>query len=304
MAVSRGLASNSTQATGAFNLLELLNTFLTTQLPLPQRWVRIYDYTDLFSNIIVREMVFEAPALTGHDKVFILASAAVDPFSLSSYWQLRLSNDYDLGSPFESQPISSPAVYLPLNEDSFDYTFVANGERVIVLAQIETTNQHAYLGRYKPYGLVADFPNPVFIGGMSDYAPSFRDDSFGVSAYWDSSGGAYIYHDNIEWLKVANVEADAGVRTDLSTSPTKTSPYLELVGLLGSNPDGSATLLNVVIDSSTYGGNTYGYLDGVYALSGQNQYPGSLITINLEDYLVTNNSNRINTWSFAALRLT
>jgi hypothetical protein len=62
-------------------------------------------------------------------------------------------------------------------------------------------------------------------------------------------------------------------------------------------------MLPIYMDSNYSGGNTYGELEGIYAISGAGQLAGNVISVSGVDYLVTANSNRLQISSFAALRL-
>lgn len=300
--IGDGGAGNAAQASDNNDLLDRLVLFLTgVSLPLAERWTILKDTSNLPAS---REVYLRGPGLSGTDSIYVNLRTNRNDANLIYNLEIRGAVGFDTNETFEEQPQSSPSQFVLLDNLAFNYWFVGSGRRFIVVAQIQTTWQHGYAGLYLPFATPAEFPYPMFIGGSTSRSDiEYRNDTFAISAYWDAANSAYVLHRDNTWLLVQNISTAASSRTPLTGRTTVMYPYSTYMNNLAANIDGSYTLIPIVIETTNFGGNSYGELEGIFAVSGNLQLPGSIIDIGGVDYLVAGNSNRIGIASFAALRL-
>jgi hypothetical protein len=272
-------------------------------------------------------MIWQAPGNGNLDQIIVGA----ETFSNSSgdyyNWRLGGFTAFDSSLTFENQPnyLGGPAQSVPspvlnLWNSSIPYWFVANGRRVIVVAQISTVYVAAYLGFMNCYCSPGSFPYPLVVGG---------------SMAWDGgliSGEPAVGSNNWRWSYSGNElrnfsiglpsrQADSGsqLRLRLSTgvwrgfnsSPIELSlgriwPYEDALegGMQDwrANLDGGYSVLPIVLHESA-SSNIYGELDGVGATTGFAQAVGNTITIAGISWLVVQNVERTTKVDYFAVKL-
>ena len=307
--IGDGGAGNQPQASNNEDLLDKLVNFLTGvtgSIPTSERWTVLKSVN---SQPLPRtqEVYLVGPGLSASDNIFVNLRTYEDPNFGYYSLEIRGAIGFDASLSFETQPGSSSSYYTPLNNVAFNYWFVASGRRFIVVAEVQSTWQHMYGGFYLPFSTPAEFPYPMFIGAQTNSGGvNYTTTTFQSSAYWDPADSATIIHRDNTWLPVKNLNPSATSRTFNTSNislKAQVYPYYTLTETLLANIDGSYSMLPIYMDSSYSGGNTYGELEGIYAISGAGQLTGNVISISGVDYLVTANSNRLQMSSFAALRL-
>ena len=301
--IGDGEAGNQPRATDNNDFLAKLVDFLTGvtgSIPVGERWTLLKDVSNLPAE---REVYLRAPGLSASEQIFVnMRTSRVDATGVY-YLEIRGAIGFDTLKTFITQPQVSLPCYLPLNNLDFDYWFVANGRRFVVVALIESTWQHGYGGLYLPFATPAEFPYPLFVGGSTHVTGlTYRDDRFYISGYWDSAGAAQIIHRDNSWLTLQNIDGSKPTR-QVPGYNTAMHPYRILISDFSHNIDGSYSLIPCVMDTVSFGGNTYGELEGVYGISGHLQLAGSILTVSGVEYLVAANSNRLGRASFVAIRL-
>lgn len=308
-------------ATDYDDLLDRLVTFLTTDATLTglgQNWTKLADtavgYTNSHGDAVVYEVYLKAPGLSTTEAIYVQLQA----FNSSGYWNWRMrgATGYNSGQPWASQPGASPDTFLSLWNASIPYTFIANGQRVVVIAQVGTVFESAYLGKFLPYGQPSQYPYPLFIGGTSIVHNTLASDVTGNhSAFFDPTT-AYVYWVDGSWQAFQNVSA-AGLGTNPDYTGRQVWPYI--YGGAATEPtwmqpnlDGTYPLFPTRLEmysstfpatgSTTPPANALGELDGVFFVPGVSITSGTTITISGVTYLVLQNCFRTAENSFAAIK--
>lgn len=309
-------------ATDYEDLLDRLVTFLTTDATLTglgQNWTLLSSgstgYVNDFGDTVDDEVYLKAPGLSTTEAIYIQLQAARNTGYFN--WRMRGATGYNSGQPWQSQPGASPDTFLLLWNTSIPYTFVANGQRVIVIAQIGSVFESAYLGKFLPYGQPSQYPYPVFVGGTSASHAMFNSDTTGFhSAFFDPSA-AYVYWIDGSWQLIRNVDNASG-----STTPEFTGrsvwPYIFGGGayqpaFLQPNLDGTYPLFPTRLEMLSPGtfpaspstlppANAMGELDGVFYVPGVALTSGTTITVSGVTYLAVQNCFRTANNSFAAIK--
>lgn len=299
------MAFETGTASGHLDLLEKLRVFLTSALPVGQRWTVLKDSTEGLDRVLY----FEAPGLAGTEQIYSVVYAYKSVGSDHYNIGIRGAAGHLPSDPYTNQPGGSPPVHLLLWNSNITYWFVGNGQRVIVVAKVSTVYQHAYIGRLIPYASPSEYPYPLFIGG-SHPAQATRWSSTDVyhKAYWSPAGSvsnqssSLIREPSGSWVWFRNYST--GSDTGLDSSLNKVWPWtsFDAIGpLFGTTTD--QLLMPAVLMSDFGGGNVYGELDGVYFVSGFNNASENLINIDGVDYLVAQNIFRTGRNQYAAIKL-
>jgi hypothetical protein len=322
----------STSTGTASNYLDLLNrliAFLTTDATLTglaQNWTLLassssgYNHTD---NAVVNNVEFEAylqaPGLSTTEEIFIQLQAYQNAGSGYFNWRMRGAAGYEVSSDWFSQPGASPSVFIYLWNAPIPYWFIANGQRVIVIAQVGTEFEHAYLGKFLPDGTSGQYPYPLFVGGTGgDPLGNFGSNDAGApnrafsdvtnfhSAFWDPTCAFVCDVDGTwsPWLHYVN-----GADTHSSLTLNSIWPYIDgAAGPLSpggmfyivQNLDGSYPLLPTRLEQTYPSINIAGSLDGVYATTGAGNSSTSAITVGSDTYLCFQNAFRSGRQNFVA----
>ena len=249
-------------------------------------------------------------------------------------WYLNGYTGYTVGADWYSHPGSRMTagqgyLYGPsmrLWNNNMKYWFIANGRRYIVIVNVSTTYQTMYMGYLLPYGLPTQFPYPLFIGGAgyqtltnADYYQRYSGTMINFNNFWDgygsSSGGSGFILDGA-WIPVGNNEGDdypswnsCNVWPYLHCFldyPQELRRYNTMMKKLKKNLDGTYPLLPCMIHGRSGGNiypNTYGELQGVYAIPGDGIVSEDTITISGKTYLVVHNCFRTALQNYAAFLL-
>lgn len=285
-------------------LLEFLQRGITT--PGGPDWTLLrYDSDNL-------RALFEAPGLSGTEEIHVGVSlnsdAGADAYSLG-FWMFRAFNDA-LGD-FD-QPGHSGLGYFPIWNQPMPYWFIANGQRLIITAKVSTVYPSSYVGKFLPYGVPGEYAQPYFIGNTTPASNTrWSTTSENNRNFWDPGSEGNMLQPHGQWKTVQNFVESVGAESDASNSnyiwpfqggslsgSTK-SRYREL----RENVDGTYPLWPLVIVGTNPDRDSYGELDGAYAVSGFNNASENIIQVDGTDYLVVQNLHRTARYYYAALKL-
>lgn len=315
MSVATGTASDYN------DLLAKLVTFLSTDATLTglgQNWTvessNTTSYTDLNGDTVINEVNLKAPGLSGTEAIYIQLQAFQGTGGGGPYWNWRMrgATGYNSVQPWLSQPGHSPDAFCHLWTSSIPYTFVANGQRVVIIAQVGSSIESAYLGKFLPYGQPSQYPYPVYIGGTSIARQLvYSDSSINHSAFFDPVAG-YAYWVDGSWQTIANNPSG------YPTAGINVWPYIfggrgnnNQPTWLEQNLDGSyplfpcrlemmPTSFPVPLNPARFP-NEMGELDGVFFTSGSGLTTGSTIAVGGATYTAVQNVFRTGLNNFAAV---
>lgn len=263
------------------------------------------------------QMIWQAPGNGGLDEIIVGASAFTNVSADYYNWRLGGFTGFNSATPFNqqagylsnNQAQSSPS--LNLWNHSTPYWFIANGRRVIVVAQVSTVYVAAYLGLTSSYMSPGSFPLPLVVAGSM----AWNGEPALTSANWRwSYSGAEITNFPIPLSAISagdfqsqlRLRLPAGIWRGFDLNPNGVTygriwPYLS--GFTGWTPnlDGSYALLPIILADGTP--NVYGELEGVAAVAGFGNGAGNTIAIGGVNWLVVPNVFRTTQSSYFAVRL-
>lgn len=267
-------------------------------------------------NVAGSEMIWLAPGNDGLRQIYTGAKLFSDAGADYYNWYMSSFNGYASGNTFQTQAgfISTGTPVLPLWNSTIPYWFVANGQRVVVVAKVGTVYVHGYLGLFNTYISPGQWPYPVFTGGSMAWATPPATSStnwrytYGgtqMHSYWrgvptpsithsDCSGrirlpdGTHMGVQNYTALHVIGNGKPASVWPFATDSATSGSRGFQDIR---ENLDGSYPLLPIVFsaDNGVVSGettNTWGELDGVRATTGHSNSSENTITEGLITHVV------------------
>ncbi|MCD6358518.1 MAG: hypothetical protein J7L90_00965 [Dehalococcoidia bacterium] len=293
-------------ATDYLDLAAKLKTFLTTNADLvaaSQEWICNRDDGT--------EMLFQGPGLSGAEEIFIGLKYFSDVGNDIYSWDIASFLGYTPENIFDNQPgrVLAKDAFFPLWDDSTPYWFIANGQRVIVVAKVSTTYQSMYLGKFLPYGTPGQYPYPVFWGGMTNNpAYKYSSTAAGLRFFpYAYSMSCYIY-------LPSGIISPSGGQTQ---SPTATvfniypfcdnSVSTSMFGKMAPFDNGDVQLIQSILRIGTARSADcalLGELDGVFWVHGTAQSSETIVTIDSVDYLVFQDGSKVERNNFAAVRLT
>jgi hypothetical protein len=312
MAVSTGTATDYK------DLLSRLRTFLTGMAVAgaDRPWTSL-RYT-VGGAGLADELILRAPGSGGTDQIFVgittFENATADYYN----WRLMGCTGYDGSLTFAGQPGVMQNVFFTLWNSPIPYTFVANGRRCVVVAQISSSWVMLYLGFINQYPSPAQYPYPLLVGGNM----AWETEPAGNSTSWRWSQGDNRNH-NFPFSNFVNtggglavntmqmrLRSPAGVWLGLKTGDngayfdggTNIWPYMagmaNLQQNLGATPQSPAMPI-ILHDPSP---EVFGELDGVVATSGQGVASGDLLSISGVDHLVVQDVFRTSRERYCAVR--
>lgn len=261
-------------ATNYNDLATKLVTFLTTVLPVGQRWTVMRDNVE---SGYTRNLILRGPGLAGTDQIFVLIGLYESVGSDYYNWEVRGATGYNAGDTWVNQPGISPPTYLTLWNSAMPYWFVGNGRRFIVEAKVSTVYVTSYGGFIIPHGLPNEYPYPLFVGSNhTQKTARWSDATPRAKCFW--SGGyetdviatGFMREPGGNWRAMGSHTTGSDTTPNTGATSGKLWPY-------GFDPEntekvfGSATeysLWPIVLFTPAGGGNIFGELDGLYHISG------------------------------------
>jgi hypothetical protein len=293
-------------ATDHDDLFDKLRTFLGTGGSTGPGWTELdYNGTD-------RTVLFEAPGLSTTEEIHfgfgVEASVGTDSFALTG-WMFKAYNDA-LGH--KSQPGISGVGYHAVWDDSIPYWFIANGQRVIIITKVSTVYTASYLGKFLPYGVPGDYPQPYYVGMPASGNSRWSTTSETFRNFFDPGDhvGSEMLNPNGTWYRVGNYVESSG--ESVVTDGNYLWPYSVAFGSnlartrwreMRNNVDDTVPLWPIVLVGEDPSGDTYGMLDGAFAVSGFSLSSEDLVTSDAVDHLVVQNVFRTARYYYAAMKL-
>jgi hypothetical protein len=294
MSIQTGTATNYN------DLLNKLVTFLTGMATNP--WTLLAQNTTSYSyggDTVVNEVYLKAPGLGGTQSIYVQLQAFFNTSGGYYNWRLAGASGYNSSQLWVAQPGISPFSYMPAWNNSIPYTFIANGQRVIVIAQIGTVYESCYLGLFNPYGSPSQYPYPLAIGGSANANNTvYSDSSFNHQAFFDPLS-LYVNWVDGTWRTVSNRDTGGNVQGSFNVFPYVYSGFAPT--WMATNLDGSYPLFAARLEMTTPSVNVVGELDGVFFTTGASLSSSSTITVGSNTYLALQNAFRTGTNNFAAI---
>lgn len=189
-------------ATDQNDLLADLRTYLTG---LSSPWTSL-AYSAGATPADASELYIQGPGAGAGMRTHIGIRTSYDATYPYWAWEIRAMTDYDSGLTWDTQPGISPSVYLNLNASSQNYWFFANDRRFVVTSAVDASVYcSAYAGMFLPYATSAEYPQPLFIGGMYHLPRPASWDWSGNRFFVDPGYGAYyLKRSPLTWAAVRN----------------------------------------------------------------------------------------------------
>lgn len=257
--------------------------------------------------------LFRAPGLTDLEEIYIGLSLHPQPdldvFNLG-VWMFRAFNDA-LGDL--EQPGHSGVVYHPLWDNTTPYWFVANGQRLMIVAKPSTVYTASYVGKFLPYGIPSEYPQPYYVSAPSSTVTRrWSDTSQSHRNFYDPAPHSLIGGPAGVWRQAGNF-FDSGGNESTVTSSIYVHPFNANVGVgqatqfryreLRDNLDGTYSLFPLTFVGNTPELNVYGDLDGAYAVPAFSTASEDTIEIAGDSYLVVQNVFRTTRYYYGAIKL-
>jgi hypothetical protein len=318
-------------ATDYRDLLNKLITFLTTDATLTglgQNWTLLASSSASYAhvdggatNTVEFEAYLKAPGLSTAEQIFVELQAYQNGGAGYYNWRMRGAAGYSAASDWFSQPGASPSVFLYLWDAAIPYWFIANGQRVIVVAQVGTVFEHGYLGKFLPDGTPGQYPYPMFVGGTGgdstaigapvgndNLAPNrlYSDVTDYHASFWDP---ACAFHCDVSgaWVAWAHYSTGNDIHTNDAVNhiwpyADGNSGYIYPGGMtwMIQNLDGGYPLLPTRLEQITPSINLLGTLDGVFATTGEGNSSTSTVTVGGATYLCFQDTYRTGRANFIA----
>lgn len=155
--------------------------------------------------------VFRAPGLSGLEDIYVGTGLRVHPdidtFSIG-FWMNRAWND---ALDTFSQPGYSGTVWMPVFDNVMPYWFIANGQRLMVAAKVSTVYTSGYAGKFLPYGLPSEYPQPYYLGATAAASTQrWSDTSESVRNFFDPGPHCLLGGPSAVWRSIGNFQQISG----------------------------------------------------------------------------------------------
>lgn len=293
-------------ASHAADLLLKLEKFLTTNPTLVaagQQWESLkdniiepynnnYDLNALGNFALQR--CFVGRGMDGQDRIYVpmelYISKTTQAYNLISHLARTWTPSKPIGKQY-TQSESSYAV-LPLWEKPIQYWFFANGRRFIIVSKIGLMYTSMYCGFVLPSGTDREYPYPLLLAGVHTR-------STGTRAFTDSetNGSFWIpvkYSDNSKIGSSASIISPENRiiygRTNARGSQYEPSEMFVLKPYnteldIGKTLDRQYVLMPIEIVQTKSVFNLLGWYDGVFFVSGYENSPENILTVNGAKYI-------------------
>jgi len=251
------------------------------------------------------ETYLKAPGLSGTEAIYLNIRAF--HYTSGDYYnfELRGAQGYNASNAFTAQPGISPAAYVYLWNQSTPYWFIANGQRVIVVAKVSTVYEMFYMGKFLPYGTPGQYPYPVAIGGCG-YSSSdlrFSDTSYSHLAFFDPNGLLVCDSANA-WQLFQNFNTGGS----MAQSPyNNVWPYCycssDRPNWMSANLDGTYSVFPVRLEQTSPAPSVLGELDGVGFVTGNSNSSESTVNDGTNNWMVVQNVFRTAADNYCAVKM-
>lgn len=239
-----------------------------------------------------RELILKGSGHTGMEEIFIGFRTYHDV--ATDYYNMSVAGfiGYVPGNSFITQPGYRESG-IPTHNQRIDYWLALNPARITAGLKVGTpVYQTFYAGFFLPYATPAQYPYPLFVGGMLNGIPATRYSNtvynFPYRGYLGSST-----------QNLALRFVDGGWRVPFVFPFSTTSSYR--VNDAHNDTAGVYSLEPLVLNDSSP--NVYGQLEGVYSITGFNNVVENTTTIDGVDYVVIQDVYRTGFTDYIALEL-
>lgn len=314
------MAYETGTVTGHLNLLTALRDFLTTNaelVSLNQNWVVLKEedvtkYTgrhpqgvSYFANFDdFHDLYLKGPGLAQQDQIHVNICTLTSSFYGAHNWILAGATGYESALDFEDQPgYSNIGNYPPLavlTNAAMQYWLVGNGRRFILVYKVEGNFFCIHGGLILPYGKPSEFPYAMLLGGHVDSIISTPATASLTNFYKHTATSYASQFRRPEglWQKVQFAASSA-----VAVWPYA---YSTSVNNLQQNPDGSYTLLPLILHTYSGTKQLYGEVQGLFFVCKRgltDLASQDTITIGGSTYLVFQNIGDQSDNSYACLLL-
>ncbi len=274
-------------ASGHYDLLAKIKAFVTSsvQMGAGNEWVAERDDTSGDDH----ELILRGPGLSGTEEIFvgIKTYQSID----SDYYNFKVvgCTGYNSGDNFEAQPGVSGRIGVPMWNQSIPYWLVANCQRIILAAKIETVYEVFYIGKITPYASPNQYPYPVAVVGMltSGAATRYSNTSYSMGFKNGDTAALVIRRNDGAWVQAKTwpwKNSWIGGSTETLRDTGGVYPILPII-LYETTPD------------------HFGEFDGIFYVSGFNNATENTMTIGGDTYVVIHNAWRTGFQDYVAIKL-
>ena len=293
-------------ATDHNDLFDRLRTFLTTSTGGGGA-----GWTELGYDGVARNVFLRAPGLAGDSEIHVGFGVTQDDPTDSYSLRGWMARGWNATFPLTAQPQNSLIRYHPVWDSAIPYWFIANGQRVIIITKISTSYFASYLGKFLPYGVPSDYPQPYYVGMPSDSNARWSVDTYNVHAFFDAGPSSLILQPSGTWFQSINgFESGGDARAGSSgayvwpfNGSVVTNAPFQRYRELRNNLDGTYPRFALEL----YGDNPqidyYGQLDGVYAIPGFSAASEDTVVIDGVTHLLIQDVSRTSRWNYAGFAL-
>lgn len=134
------------------------------------------------------QLIIRGPGLAASDSIYVGMQVYSLPTSDIFNWRLSAFTGYVAGNSFATQPggMGTP-IGFPLWDQAIEYWLVANGQRLILVAKVETVYMTCYLGKILPYATPGQWPYPVMVSGMLTTDALTRYSDAAIKGPWEAA---------------------------------------------------------------------------------------------------------------------
>ncbi len=231
------------------------------------------------------------------------------------------------GHPFLLQGLDPPRV--PLDDDPMGYHLDVNGRRILISMKVTTVFEAAYLGLLEQTTFPSEYPLPLAIGGSMDSDLGFTNFSSlnagGHRSFMDPGTGTsfststleesclmVLRPDTLQWGFFQNRVGAAGTRAAANTRRLVVWPWTigaPTFNHIDDQIDSQANEYSIMpaicffSDEAEATHAIYGTLDGVFWVSGFNNAAENTFVVDGDDYVVFQNTFKVDIEDFWAMRL-
>lgn len=301
------MATDIDTATDHLDLFDRLVAFLQLGITTPGG----PDWELLRQDTSALTALFRAPGLSSTEEIHvgigIAADAGADKFALK-LWMFKA---YVEGLGDFEQPGTSSVRYMALWDTTMPYWFIANAQRLMVVAKVSTNYMASYIGKFLPYGTPGEYPLPYYIGTPSSAFDRYSVESNNVRNFFDPSETSLILHPSGQWWSAGNFRETSGEQT-MSDSYGFMWPYSANIANSSqkdrwrecrNNIDGSYTLFPLRLLGDLPQRDWYGELDGAFAVSGFSAASEDIVSIGGVNHLIVQDIFRTNRYNYCAIAL-
>jgi len=268
-----------------YDLLDRIANFATTNAALVaagQQW-QILRYNTSIAN---RELILKGPGLSGTDQIFVgirtYQNASADYYNLS----VATFKGYVDANPFQNQPGASQICGVPAHNLTIGYWLRVTGQSINCALKVGTPVYECFqVGRMFQLDTPGQYPQPLIAAGMFGGEPAVRYSDTNHSMPWKGGRSNFQMHFN------------DGSWKQPSTYPWSNNRLANSIRDTG----GQYHLTPVLLHDATP--NVYGYLDGIYHITGFNNAVENTLVINGKNYVVIQDVYRTGFGDYFAMEL-